>query len=162
MIIGVNDKGCDTFNTPLYLFNQLNDIFSFTVDAACSSKNKKVENSFSWDEGYDGLKESWEGHRVFVNPPFSKKKDWILKAHQEVQSGGCPVCVMILPLNCMSTVSFFKIVIKQGYMYEIINKRVEFLNDSTKERESGNNSGTVIVYFKKDISSKELREGSEK
>jgi len=156
MIIGINDKGCDTFNTPDYLFTQLNNIFSFTVDAACSSRNAKTDIRFAHDEGVCGLTESWERHRVFINPPFSKKKDWIIKAHNEVMENNCYVAVMILPLNCMSTETFFNIVIKNNYLYEILNKRVDFLDDATKNKTNGNNSDTVIVYFKKDISSKEL------
>lgn len=153
MIIGINDGGCDTFNTPLNLFNQLNNIFNFTVDTACSKSNAKVRTNFAHDNGFDGLSESWEGHRAFCNPPFSKKKDWIIKAHNEVQNG-CHVVVMILPLNCMSTQTFFNTVIGNNYMYEILEKRVQFIDDTTKKKASGNNSGTVIVYFKKNIASK--------
>jgi len=154
MIIGINDKGCDTFNTPDFLFKQLNNTFAFTVDAACSSNNAKLKKRFAHDEGFCGLKESWSQERVFCNPPFSQKKDWIIKAHDEVTNNDCYFVAMILPLNCMSTEVFFDYVIGNGYQCEILKKRVQFLNDKTKKVESGNNSGTVIVYFKKNISSK--------
>lgn len=152
MIIGVNDKGCDTFNTPEFVFKQLDNIFNFTVDAACSSKNKKTNRGFCWDLGIDGLKQSWRGERVFCNPPFSKKSLWINKAVDEVENNKCPVVIMILPVNCMSANSFYHKVIRGGYHYEVVNRRIGFLDDETKEPRPENNSGTVIVYFKKPIS----------
>ena len=139
----------DLFNTPDYLFSQLNDIYDFTVDAACMSNNKKTDKGFCVDQGMDGLKSSWRGHRVFCNPPFSQKKEWIQKAIGEVEQGGCPICVMVLPLNCMSTIFFFDLVLKAGYQYDIVKNRVQFLDNETKEPVKNNNSGTVIVYFKK-------------
>ena len=142
----------DTFNTPDSLFNQLNRVFNFQIDAACTTKNRKLPKGFFVDEGGNGLKEPWKG-RVFCNPPFSQKKEWIEKAIKEVESGVCPVCVMILPLNCMSTTFFMDLVYK-NYHYEIIKKRIEFLDDKTKKPASGNNSGTVVVYFKKQLANK--------
>jgi hypothetical protein len=31
----------DSYNTPDYIFKQLNDIYTFTLDAACSEENCK-------------------------------------------------------------------------------------------------------------------------
>lgn len=84
----MNQKGQDCFRTPPHIFNQLNAIFNFTVDAACTSENKLCAEGFCLDEGRNGLLESWTGHRVFCNPPFSNKGDWIEKAHSEVVGGG--------------------------------------------------------------------------
>lgn len=151
MIIGVNDKGCDSFNTPSHIFNQLNRVFNFTVDVACDASNAKCSENFAHDRGFDGLSESWKNQRVFCNPPFSTKKDWILKAVKEVEKNGCPICVMILPLNCMSIEVFQDEIIDRGYKYHIPKKRIHFLDNKTKLPTSGNNSGTVIVYFMKNI-----------
>lgn len=153
-----NVKHTDNFNTPWFFFEQLNDIFNFTVDVACDSTNKKCFRAFCYDSGYDGLEESWRDERVFCNPPFSEKKKWIEKAIYEVEKNQCPVVCMILPLNCMSTIFFYDLVIKGGYLYEITKARVDFLDNGTKEKASGNNSGTVIVYFKKDIKTKFSKE----
>lgn len=138
-------KHNDLFNTPSYVFEQLNSIYNFSVDAACCKNNKKVANGFCIDEGIDGLSQSWEGQRVFCNPPFSQKKKWIKKAIEEVEHNNCPVCVMILPLNCMSTNFFFDMVIKGGYHYQIPKGRIGFLDNETKKESKGNYSGTVIV-----------------
>lgn len=96
----MNVKGNDNFQTPDHLFKQLNDIFNFTVDAACTTKDCKCVNGFYYDRGIDALKVSWGNERVFCNPPFSQKAAFIEKAYNEVINGDCPVCVMVLPSNC--------------------------------------------------------------
>ena len=146
----MNVKGNDNFRTPDKLFNQLNDIFNFTQDAACTTENCKCLHGFCYDLGLDALQQSWANERVFCNPPFSKKKEFIEKADYEVQQGGCPVVVMVLPSNCMDSAVFQK-VIKKKYFYEVLAGRVAFIHPETGLPMKGNNSGSVIVYFKKDI-----------
>lgn len=138
-------KGNDVFQTPRFLFEQLNNIFQFTVDAACDSNNKLCDDGFCIDQGRDGLVESWSGHRVFCNPPFSDKGKWISKAVSEIQNG-CHVCVMILPTNSMDSKPWHEYVYGKFY-YEILNGRVSFVNPDTQKPASGNNSGTTVVYF---------------
>ena len=138
-------KTQDCFRTPDFFFNQLNDIFKFDVDAACSSENKKCKKGFCHDLGVNGLKESWGGYSVFCNPPFSQKADWIKKAHDEVLAGSCKTCVMILPSNSMDSQAFHDFVFGK-FHFEILRGRIQFLNpDGTKSQ--GNNSGTVVIYF---------------
>jgi len=146
----MNVKHNDTFNTPISFFNQLDAIFRFSYDGACDSSNIKCLKGSQHDLGVDGLNESWSGERVFLNPPFSNKKKWIEKAIYEVEKNNCPVCVMVLPLNCMSTI-FFQDMIIDRYRYEIPKGRISFLNNETKKTEKGNNSGSVIIYFTKKL-----------
>lgn len=138
-------KQSDEYQTPDWLFEQLNDRFRFTIDAACTKENCKVR---TWcherdDDLFmmkDGLTESWNKFRVFCNPPYSNKKEWINKAKYEVHNG-CPVCVMILPCT-MEVLREVK-----GYHYDILNKRVSFIDPITGKPAKGNNTGTVIIYF---------------
>lgn len=138
-------KGNDNFETPDYIFEQLNDIFNFELDAACSDKNCKCPMGIS----LDSLNSIWM-FRTFCNPPFSKKAEFIKHADEEVQKGHCPICVMILPLNCMDTKVWHE-VIEGRYHYEILKGRIAFIDPETNKPKKGNNSGTVIVYFKKRI-----------
>lgn len=108
-----------------------------------------------FDKGIDSLKESWRGKRVFCNPPFSGKAAWMEKAHNEVQSGGCHVVAMVLPTNSMDSPPWFDFVYGK-YHYQVIKGRVSFINPKDRKPESGNNSGTTIVYFMKDIVRPEL------
>ena len=137
-------RGNDCFETPDYIFKQLDNIFNFQIDAACTILNKKCEICFT-----DALQTDWLG-RTFCNPPFSKKAEFIKYADLQVQKGICPICVMILPLNCMDTKIWHE-VIEGRYHYEILKGRIAFIDPETKKPKKGNNSGTVIVYFKKRI-----------
>jgi len=146
----MNTKGNDNFQTPRPLFEQLHRIFNFTLDAACTSKNCLCSKGFFFDTGADALKSSWGGERVFCNPPFSQKAAFIEKAYNEVINGDCPICVMILPSNCQDSQAFQKY-IKKNFFYETLAGRVSFIHPETGQQMKGNNSGTTIVYFKKDI-----------
>ena len=144
----MNTKGNDYFETPDYIFNQLNEIFNFNMDVACNEHNTKVKDCFI-TESENSLLTDWGKHRCFCNPPFSKKAEFIKKADKEIKNG-CPICVMILPLNCMDTKVWHE-VIENKYHYEVLKGRIAFIDPSTKLSRKGNNSGTVIVYFKKKI-----------
>jgi len=146
----MNVKGNDEFETPKELYDQLNDIFNFTVDAACTSDNCKCKKGFYHDKGVDSLQMSWKNERVFCNPPFSRKAEFMKKAYMEVQFYQCPIVVMILPLNCMDSHAF-QTFIYPYFHFEILRGRVSFIDPETKQPKLKNNSGTVIVYFKKPI-----------
>lgn len=146
----MNVKGNDNFHTPDHLFEQLNRIFNFTLDAACTTENCKCEYGFCSDLGIDALKMPWGGWRIFCNPPFSQKSAFIKKAYEEVINGDCPVVVMLLPSNCQDSKAFQQY-IKKNFFYETLSGRVAFIDPETKQPMKNNNSGTMIVYFKKDI-----------
>lgn len=156
MIMNQKGKGQDCFETPNHIYQQLNRVFNFTHDVACTRDNSKCIECFPI-ESQNGLEASWENKRCFCNPPFSNKADWIFKAHYEVQSNNCPICVMILPALCVDSKAFHKY-IEGNYHYEILEGRISFINPETGKAQSGNNCGTVIVYFKKKIKTK--KEGS--
>lgn len=137
-------RGNDEFCTPDYIFEQLDKIFYFEFDAACDVYNCKCAHGSP-----DSLNINWE-KRTFCNPPFSKKADFIKKADAEVQNGNCPICVMILPLNCMDTKVWHDVIVSR-YHYEILKGRIAFIDPDTQKPQKGNNSGTVIVYFKRKI-----------
>lgn len=138
-------KGNDLFETPQYIYDQLNRVFNFEEDVACSTENCKCPMGIN----QDSLNSIW-GFRSFCNPPFSQKAEFIKKAVDQVEKGLCPVCVMILPLNCMDTKVWHQY-IEGKYHYEILQGRISFIDPGTKQPRKGNNSGTVIVYFKKKL-----------
>lgn len=75
----MNVKGNDNFRTPDHIFKQLNDIFNFTLDAACTTEDCKCKRGFFYDNGIDALKISWGGiacfaiRRLAKRPPLSKR-----------------------------------------------------------------------------------------
>jgi site-specific DNA-methyltransferase (adenine-specific) len=151
MINGKQKIKKDDWGTPNYLYDQLNARFNFTLDVACTTNNCKSPYGLYYDKGIDGLKESWCGERVFCNPPFSEKDKWIRKACKEITQGDCPLVVMILP-NCIDTRAFNDCIYNQ-FKWEHLPYRVSFLDEEGKAV-PGNPSGTIIVYFWKNIKRK--------
>lgn len=84
------------YETPQPLFDRLNEIFSFELDAAANRRNAKCEMFLSWP---DGLKRTWSeltNWPIWLNPPYGKKLvSWIRKAHDEWERYGATVVVLI-------------------------------------------------------------------
>ncbi len=73
--------------TPQNLFNELNEEFDFNLDPCSTHENNKCDNHFTMED--DGLSKSWEGYRVFMNPPYGGHTgDWIKKAYESSLGGG--------------------------------------------------------------------------
>lgn len=78
-------------------FNPLHERFKFTIDAAASPENAKLERF--WTAADNGLTQSWAGERVWCNPPYSHPNlsRWTDKAWQ--QSPYAELIVMLVPAN---------------------------------------------------------------
>lgn len=82
--------------TPQDLFDSLDREFRFTLDADANAKNAKCPTFF--DLASNGLWQSWCGHRVWCNPPYSSIGEWVEKALLATETG-CEVVVLLLPAN---------------------------------------------------------------
>jgi len=76
-------SGCTEWETPQKLFDKLNEMYGpFNLDPCASDENHKCNRYFTEKE--NGLRQSWQGHRVFMNPPYGRAiKDWMKKAWLE-------------------------------------------------------------------------------
>jgi phage N-6-adenine-methyltransferase len=84
----------EEWETPQELYNVLDKLYYFTLDPCATKENKKCRYYF--DKNMDGLCQSWEGHRVFMNPPYGRKiSKWIKKAYNESLSGNTKVICLI-------------------------------------------------------------------
>lgn len=90
--MNIHDNGAvfssDRMNweTPQWLFDELNDEFHFTLDAAADSKNFKVLPFLTAEQ--DALKCKWSG-QVWCNPPYGRDiGKWVQKAYEESVRGG--------------------------------------------------------------------------
>lgn len=70
----MNVKGNDNFRTPDHIFKQLNNIFNFTLDAACTTEDCKCSKGFYHDQGVDALNMSWGGNACFAIHHLAKKQ----------------------------------------------------------------------------------------
>jgi phage N-6-adenine-methyltransferase len=71
----------DEWGTPQVFFDELNERFDFTLDPCATDENHKGKKYFTAKE--NGLLQSWQGHRVFCNPPYSEIKLWVEKSVKE-------------------------------------------------------------------------------
>lgn len=74
----------DNWSTPEEVYNGLNEEFNFTFDPCPLNENPE----------FNGLEIEW-GESNFVNPPFSKIKDWCKKSFEEWERG--KTVVMLIP-----------------------------------------------------------------
>lgn len=82
------------WNTPRELFNNLNKIYHFNLDAAATKENALCEKH--WTKEDDALVQRWEGN-VFCNPPYTRAMSpWLKKAYQESKLDD-GVKVLLLP-----------------------------------------------------------------
>jgi phage N-6-adenine-methyltransferase len=80
----------DEWATPQALFDRLNAVFHFTLDPCASAANAKCKRYFTIAD--DGLKQDWDGERVFMNPPYGRAiGDWVKKASE---SQALVVCLL--------------------------------------------------------------------
>lgn len=75
-----------TWETPLELFNKLNDVYEFDTDVCAVEKTAKCEHYYSPE--INGLAQSWSGI-CWMNPPYGKEQaKWITKAIEETEKVG--------------------------------------------------------------------------
>lgn len=83
--------------TPDALFAEIAETWGpFTLDPCAAVGNAKCERFYTPDD--DGLRQSWQGETVFMNPPYGRQiGKWIEKAYHEVhRNNGIPTTVVCL------------------------------------------------------------------
>ena len=94
-------KASDEWRTPKAFFDRLDAEFGFDVDAAATADNALCGVWFGLDSvpggyRYDALTLNWRHHgEVFwLNPPYSKCREFIAKARKESLNGCTVVCLV--------------------------------------------------------------------
>ena len=64
--------------TPQRMFDELNEEFQFSLDPCATQDNAKCSKYFTKE--VDGLSQSWDGEKVFMNPPYGREiGKWVQK-----------------------------------------------------------------------------------
>lgn len=92
-------KATDEWETPRDIFDRLDAEFSFDADMAATACNRKCGFYFS-----DSLTDGWlewaecvglvDPPTVWLNPPYSRCREFIAKAAQEASKGCTVVCLV--------------------------------------------------------------------
>lgn len=76
--------------TPQAFYDELDREFRFTLDPCATDENHKADRYFTRE--VDGLSQSWDGERVFMNPPYGREIGaWVEKASK---TKGVVVCLL--------------------------------------------------------------------
>lgn len=80
----------EEWSTPDAFFAALDEEFRFTLDPCATADNAKCALFFTSRE--DGLKQDWQNHRVFCNPPYGRTIwQWAQKCCLAARSGALVV-----------------------------------------------------------------------
>ncbi len=115
----------EDWETPQDFFDELDREFHFTLDAAASPENAKCGSYYTKEQ--DGLAQSWDGHTVWINPPYGRYTTglWVRKAYEEHKRAGCTI-VMLLPART-DTIWFHDFVLGKSKI-RFIKGRLKFSN----------------------------------
>lgn len=151
------------WETPQDLFDKLNAAHHFTLDAAATDDNHKVDRYYTAQT--DGLAHDWTGEVVFCNPPYGKEIGrWVEKCYNEAINHGVKI-VMLVPSRT-DTKWFHRFLYKQednGINIKFLQGRLRFINRTFPSwRPDGNfkvspaNFPSMLVYFNIEPSEDEI------
>lgn len=84
------------WETPPEVFDPLHREFDFTLDPCATPETAKCAKF--WTEVENGLEHTWQGERVYMNPPYGREVyAWTRKARAE--SRGSALVVGLLPAS---------------------------------------------------------------
>ena len=88
-------SGKNDWETPQWLFDELNEEFHFTLDPCATPQTAKCGRYFTEED--NGLLQDWGKARVFCNPPYSDRQqtEWVRRCYEHSLHGG--LAVMLIP-----------------------------------------------------------------
>ena len=136
----------DDWETPQWLFDDLDSEFHFTLDPCADESNHKCDKFFTKSE--DGLSKCWKGENVFCNPPYGREiGKWVRKAYETQKSAWNykykTIVVMLVPAR--TDTKWF-----HDYIYNKENVEIRFLKGRLKFGNAKNSAPfpSMIVVFK--------------
>lgn len=119
----------DEWATPQLFYDELDKKYQFVFDLACNKQNVKTKDGFTIED--DSLNQNWalityetNGGWLWLNPPYSKCKEFVDKAYFEMTQGA--KIVMLIPSRT-DTRWFHKYIYKQsGVEIDFIKGRLKF------------------------------------
>lgn len=112
------------WETPKEIFLMLDNEFHFNLDPCASDKNHKCEKFYT--EEIDGLKQDWQGHVVFCNPPYGRTiSNWVKKCYEESRK---PNTKIVLLIPARTDTAYFHDYIYNKAEIRFIRGRLKFGN----------------------------------
>lgn len=136
-------KESDNQSTPQALFDGLNEIHHFDLDAAANAENAKCSRWYGPGSYLreDALAEMWPiDERIWLNPPYSRglQRKFVERAIECADYGG--YVVALLPADT-GTILFHELIYGR-HQIEFLRGRIKFNGVATGARFS-----SMLVYF---------------
>lgn len=121
--IGRYHGGSDDWRTPYHLFNNLHREFNFSLDGAATEHDALLPRFTD-----DIHNQSWDGERVFCNPPYSDIPSFLLKAPE------ADLAVFLIPYR-PQTIYWLKHIFTNPLCHEIriLHRAVKYLPPAGKK-----------------------------
>jgi len=135
----------DEWGTPQHIFDQLNDIYDFTLDPCSTNENAKCEYHYVLKQ--NGLSKSWASERVFMHPPSGNELvRWVEKAYYESRQNNTFV-IGILPAKT-DAIWFHEFIYKKEphIEFDLLCGRIRFVLPSGKIAEKAPFSSMIVRF----------------
>lgn len=87
---GLFSSATDMWETPQNFFDELDKEFHFSCDVCATRENAKCAKFYTPEQ--DGLKQTWGGGTLWMNPPYGREiGKWVKKASE---SNATVVCLL--------------------------------------------------------------------
>lgn len=157
----------DNYYTPLYIIKYFGGDFNY--DPATTADLAKEFNIRNYDTiETDGLKRDWTRFdKIWCNPPFSKKKEFLAKAVSTMIEKPSIYIYMLLPIEFLTTRAFHDIVDDTPYVLHLPRGRINFTSGKGKKTSSPAFGSVILEFCYLDVSSietldlDEVRKGGE-
>lgn len=130
-----SSKKTDNWQTPKWLYDQLNAEFNFDFDPCPLNAD------------FNGLEISW-GERNFVNPPYSNVTGFLEKAHKELIKGNAKVCVFLVFAN--TDTKWFHNYCYNKAELRFLKGRLRFLDENGDEQNNAMRPSMIVILKKVD------------
>ena len=140
----VEFKKNDEYYTPLSVINKVTD-GNIDYDPSTNDHKAKEFGVLNYDTiDTNGLTTDWIPHnRIWVNPPFTMKKDFIQKAVETVKANPDATIWILVPIETLTTKWFYAMVPK--YDLIIPNGRIKFEDPNNPQAKSPAFGSVIIV-----------------
>ena len=135
----------DEWRTPDSLFNYLDNIYDFTLDAAATDQNSKCPDYFTAQNS--ALTNNWRG-RVWCNPPYSKGlcSEFVSRAYTQVcRERNAELAVLLLPART-DTKMWHELIFPLAEEVIFLKGRLKFMDGAGLTSNSAPFPSALVVY----------------
>jgi site-specific DNA-methyltransferase (adenine-specific) len=135
----------EEWGTPHWLFDLLNRRFHFTLDACATPENAKCKKYFTKER--DGLRQDWDKHVVFCNPPYGRAVGkWVRKCYEASFKGA--LVVLVIPARLDT--AWYHAYVKDKSEEFPLKGRVAFDPPPGKKQNGAPFPTMIVVYGRRD------------